>query len=168
MIMVLDVDYREAESKGHAAGILCDTPYDSQALQVITAVVTPIEAYQPGRFYLRELRCLEAVLRQTDTSRLELVFVDGYADFGTAQASLGTHVHGEYGIPVIGIAKNPFKGCLCADTEVCRGNSRKPLYVTCRGLAQEQAREIVRHMAGSSRLPELVKLADRYARDWSC
>ena len=95
-----------------------------------------------------------------------MILVDGYADFGTEQASLGTYVFEKYHIPVIGIAKNRFQSCLLQDTEVYRGSSQKPLFVTCKGMEPERAKEIVRNMAGAFRIPILVKKADQYARDW--
>ncbi len=59
MIILLDVDYREETAKGHAAGILCETPFDSRADRGITAVVEDGGAYQPGQFYRRELKCID-------------------------------------------------------------------------------------------------------------
>ncbi len=167
MIILIDVDYREMIETGHAAGILCETPFDSQASKIITAVVENIDKYQPGQFYRRELRCIDEILRQTDISQLEMIIIDGYADFGTDELSLGAYVYRKYQLPVIGIAKNPFKKCLRNDTEVLRGDSRKPLFVTCQGMKNEKAKDIVRNMAGLYRLPELVRIADHSARDWS-
>lgn len=167
MIILIDVDYREATEEGHAAGVLCETPFDSRASRILTAVVAHIDRYQPGQFYRRELRCVDEVLRQTDIRQIELIFIDGYADFGTGESSLGECVYREYQIPVIGIAKNPFRGCLRKDTELLRGNSRKPLFVTCQGMEIDKAKEIVRSMAGVYRLPDLVKIADHSARNWS-
>ena len=97
-----------------------------------------------------------------------MILVDGYADFGTERESLGTHVFEKYHLPVIGIAKNRYNGCILEDTAVYRANSTKPLYVTSKGIDREKAREIVRNMAGEHRIPYLVKAADKYARDWNC
>ncbi len=166
MIILLDVDYREETAKGHAAGILCETPFDSRADRIITAVAEDVGAYQPGQFYRRELKCIDEVLKKTDIGRIEIIFIDGYADFGTDRLPLGAYVYREYQIPVIGIAKNPFRGCVRDDTEVFRGSSSKPVYVTCQGMEIESARDIVRNMAGAFRLPDLVKMADHAARDW--
>ena len=94
--------------------------------------------------------------------------VDGYADFGTEARSLGTHVYEEYKLPVVGIAKNRLKLCVLEDTEVYRGASLSPLYVTAKGIEQDAAKDMVRRMAGPYRIPDLVKLADKYARDWRC
>lgn len=170
MIVVIDADYNEDTKKGHVAGILAKTPLDAKESGIVTGIVEHVEEYQPGQFYKRELRCVEEVLRQVKAKRLgkvEMILVDGYADFGTEQASLGTHVYAEYRIPVIGIAKNPFHSCVVSNTEVYRGSSEKPLFVTCKGIQHERAKDIVRKMAGEYRIPALVKLADKIARDWS-
>lgn len=51
--------------------------------------------------------------------------------------------------------------------EKYRGDSKKPLYVTCKGIPLAEAKEMVEKMAGEYRLPYLVKYADSKARDWS-
>ena len=167
MIIVIDADYNETTKKGHVAGILAKTPLDAQESGFVTGIVDHVEEYEPGHFFKRELKCVDEVLRQVKIKQVEMILVDGYADFGTGQASLGTHVYEKYRIPVIGIAKNPFHGCQVSDTEVYRGDSQKPLYVTCKGIQHERAKQIVRKMAGEYRIPALVKLADKIARDWS-
>ena len=91
--------------------------------------------------------------------------VDGYADFGTPDKSLGAHVFEKYGIPVIGVAKNRYKECRIPNIEVFRGSSQKSLYVTSKGIDNETAKDWVIHMAGENRIPYLIKLADTYARN---
>ena len=170
MIVVIDADYNEDTKKGHVAGILAKTPLDAKESGIVTGIIDHVAEYQPGQCYKRELRCVEEVFRQVKARKLgkiEMILVDGYADFGTAQASLGTHVYDEYRIPVIGIAKNPFRSCVVSNTEVYRGSSEKPLFVTCKGIQHRKAKDIVRKMAGEYRIPALVKLADKVARDWS-
>ena len=68
---------------------------------------------------------------------------------------------------MIGIGKNKYEGCKVPETEVYRGDSKKPLYVTCKGIPLAEAKEMVEKMAGEYRLPYLVKYADSKARDWS-
>ena len=165
MVVTIDADYREALDKGHVAGIVSETPFDPLPLRTVTDIIGHIEAYQPGQFYRRELQCVDAVMKQLDGGQIEMILVDGYADFGTERAALGSYVYDKYHLPVIGIAKNPFRGCVLKDTEVFRGDSRRPLFVTCRGIAPEDAKEIVRKMAGRYRIPDLVKLADKAARN---
>ena len=167
MVIIIDADYNETTKNGHVAGILAKTPLDEKESGIVTGIVDHIAEYQPGQFFRRELKCVDEVLRQVKIKQVEMILVDGYADFGTGQASLGTHVYDKYRIPVIGVAKNPFRGCIVSDTEVYRGSSDKPLYVTCKGIQRERAKDIVRKMAGEYRIPTLIKLADKIARDWS-
>lgn len=167
MIVVIDADYDEQNHKGHVAGIICDYTTDDLAKSTVTAVVDNIAEYCPGEFYRRELQCVDAILKQLDLKNIELIIVDGYADFGTEHKSLGTYVFEKYHMAVIGIAKNHYDGCLLKNTEVTRGDSLKPLFVTAKGISAETAKEIVRNMVGEYRIPVLIKLADQAARDWS-
>jgi len=167
MTIIIDADYNEEMRKAHVAGILCSSPLDDSGTRTVTAIVHNIEEYCPGQFYRRELKCVDAILSQLDLAEIELVIVDGFADFGTEDRSLGTYVFDNYHIPVIGIAKNPYAPCKVANTEVCRGTSARPLFVTAKGMPHAEAKKIVRHMAGDNRLPILVKIADKCARDWN-
>lgn len=127
-----------------------------------TAVVAAEAAYQPGEFYRRELPPLRAVIPRS--GRLALVVVDGYVDLDAAgRPGLGAHVHAEYGVPVIGVAKTPFRAATHA-ARVFRGRSGRPLYVTAAGMPMTDAAHLVDEMAGSSRVPDGLRLADRLAR----
>jgi deoxyribonuclease V len=127
-----------------------------------TAEVPVQAAYRPGEFYRRELPPLRAVIERS--ARLELIVVDGYVDLDPAgRPGLGAHVHAEYGVPVIGVAKTPFKTATHA-ASISRGRSARPLYVTAAGVAIEDAARVVAEMAGSFRIPDALRLADRLAR----
>ena len=127
-----------------------------------TAVVAVEAAYQPGEFYRRELPPLQAVIPASD--RLALIVVDGYVDLDAAgRPGLGAHVHAELGVPVIGVAKTPFRTATHA-AQVFRGRSGRPLYVTAAGIPVADAAHLVDEMAGSFRMPDALKLADRLAR----
>lgn len=167
MVIVIDADYDETTKKGHVAGIVCETALDDHVRRTVTAIVENISDYCPGQFYKRELQCVDAILEQVDLDTIGMIIVDGFADFGTDVRSLGTYVYDNYHLPVIGIAKNPYKPCIIKDIEVTRGSSNRPLFVTCMGMDHGLAKEIVRQMAGENRIPFLVKEADKIARDWN-
>jgi len=167
MVVIVDVDYNEDTRCGHAAGVTADSLLAREASGAVTATVGDVGEYIPGQFYRRELKCIDAVLRLLPMEALDLIVVDGYADSGTDHKTLGTYVFEAYGIPVIGVAKNRFDTWALPGTEVLRGGSRKPLYVTSRGMDPARARELVANMFGKYRLPYLIKLADAIARDWS-
>ena len=125
----------------------------------MTAVGAP---YRPGELYLRELPPLRAVIPAW--SSLALIVVDGYVDLDPeGRPGLGAHVHAEFGVPVVGVAKTAFRTATHA-AHVLRGGSSRPLYVTAAGLAVADAAQLVREMHGRFRVPDALKRADRLAR----
>lgn len=126
------------------------------------AEVATVAPYQPGRFYLRELPPLRAVL--AGAGPLALLVVDGYADLDPAgRPGLGAHAHAEFAVPVIGVAKTAFAGAAHA-VPVLRGRSARPLLVTAAGLPVQEAAAMVREMAGRFRVPDALRRADALAR----
>lgn len=162
MIVVIDVDYGEKEA--YVAGVFAEEVHSAESCGFLRLKVKNYGDYESGQFYKRELPCVKAILEKVNPRILDFIIVDGYADFGTERVSLGQAVYGAYGIPTIGIAKKACQYCVLLDTEVFRGSSRSPLFVTSYGITQEEAKSIVREMSGKNRLPYLVKLADSYAR----
>src|SRR5580693_8813268 len=73
----VDVHYLPAGGARAAAVLAADTAF-ARVLAEHTAVLPQVPPYQPGRFYLRELPPLRAVLE--NLSGLGLLVVDGYAD----------------------------------------------------------------------------------------
>ncbi|HET6189341.1 MAG TPA: hypothetical protein VFE59_20400 [Trebonia sp.] len=69
-----------------AAAVVAADPAFSRLAGERTVVVADVAPYQPGQFYLRELPPLHAVL-------------DG----------LSAQARDEFGVPVIGVAKTPFR-----------------------------------------------------------
>lgn len=47
---------------------------------------------------------------------------------------------------------------------VLRGTSARPLFVTAAGMPRAEAAELVRHMAGRFRVPDVLRRADQLAR----
>jgi deoxyribonuclease V len=126
------------------------------------ALVPETAPYRPAEFYLRELPPLRAVLQ--DAAHLALIIVDGYVDLDPAgRPGLGAHVHAEYAVPVIGVAKSAFKPATHA-APVVRGNSGRPLFVTAAGMSIADAAVTVSQMAGPFRIPDALRKADRLAR----
>ena len=93
-----------------------------------------------------------------------MLVIDGYVDLDPAgRPGLGAHVHEEFGIPVIGLAKTRFASATHAAL-VLRGDAVRPLYVTAAGLPAAGAADLVRAMAGTFRLPDALRRADALAR----
>ena len=86
----------------------------------------------------------------------------GFDQAGTP--GLGAYLFDELGgsIPVVGVAKQPFRGLVAI--EVLRGTSSKPLYVTAAGMGEDKAAGLVRSMAGPFRVPTMLRAADVLSR----
>lgn len=134
----------------------------AEIIDVKTAWLPDVIAYEPGEFYRRELPALRAVL--ADVTGLGQLIIDGYVDLdATGRPGLGAHAHLEFGVPVIGVAKTAFHTATHA-IPVLRGRSARPLYVTAAGLPLAEAAEQVRTMTGRFRLPDAVRRADALGR----
>ena len=95
---------------------------------------------------------------------LALIVVDGYVDLDPdGRPGLGAHVHEEFGVPVVGVAKTAFAAATHA-ARVYRGQSGRPLFVTAAGMTIADAAGLVAGMAGKFRLPDALKRVDRLAR----
>ena len=157
----VDVHYLSTGGARAAAALAADTAFAHVPAER-TAVVPRVAPYRPGEFYLRELPPLRAVLG--GLGGLGLLVVDGYADLDPdGRPGLGAHVHAEFGIPVIGVAKSRFRTATHA-VPVQRGSSVRPLFVTAAGMPAADAADLVRRMAGRYRLPDALRRADTLAR----
>ena len=158
MFVAADVHYLPSGG-ARAAAVVAADPAFSRLAGERTVVVADVAPYQPGQFYLRELPPLRAVL-----DGLSLLVVDGYADLDPdGRPGLGARARDEFGVPVIGVAKTPFRTATHA-IAVLRGTSARPLYVTAAGMPRAEAASLVRQMAGRHRLPDALRRADTLAR----
>lgn len=129
--------------------------------KVATYKVEAVPAnYQPGAFYKRELPLLLAALKHYPLHQLELIIIDGYVDLTADHPGLGAYLYDalDKKIPVIGVAKNHFR-----DTNalpVLRGQSKKPLYVSARGISPQRAAALIQSLPGNYRLPDFLKAVD--------
>jgi deoxyribonuclease V len=162
MIVALDVDYDEDQHKGTASAVVFEHWEDSVPLATYVADCSNVQPYVPGEFFKRELPCLLAVLA-TVKEPLTVAIVDSFVALGEFPG-LGMRLWEALGkeIPVIGVAKTRFRSAIC--TELFRGSSKTPLYVTNVGIDSVEAVENVRKMHGSFRIPTLLTLADHIAR----
>ena len=157
----VDVHYLTAGGARAAAVLAADAAF-AAVLAERTAEVPAVPPYSSGEFYLRELPPLRTLLASMELPRL--VVVDGYADLDPdGRPGLGAYVHAEFGMPVIGVAKSPFRTATHA-VPVLRGASARPLLVTAAGLGRTEAADLVRRMAGPFRVPDALRRADALAR----
>jgi deoxyribonuclease V len=159
--VAVDVHYLGSGGARAAAVVAADARF-CEVVAERTEAVTEVLPYRPGEFYLRELPAIRTVL--SGLSGLGLLVVDGYADLDPGgRPGLGAHAHAEFGVPVIGVAKNAFRTASHA-VPVLRGISARPLFVTSAGMPRDEAADLVRHMAGQHRLPDAIRRADTLAR----
>lgn len=92
--------------------------------------------------------------------------IDGYVYLGASnKPGLGWHVwdmiNGRF--PVIGVAKSAFQDTP-KNTELLRGKSKRPLFITAEGIDTETARLYIKNMHGEYRIPTLLKRVDALCR----
>lgn len=163
MIVALDVHYDENKSLAVAAAVVFANWDDAAPAAEYTAVVDHIQPYTPGEFFRRELPCLLAVLNRI-AEPVTAAVIDGYVHLA-AKFGLGQHLYDNLSgrFPIIGVAKTAFHNAPA--TELFRGSSKLPLYVTSIGMDPTTAASHIRRMHGPHRIPTLLKRVDRIARD---
>lgn len=165
MILAIDVGY--SENKALAIGVLFEDWNSTEPMKIYKEQIENIEPYEAGAFYKRELPCILSLLDHI-CENVTAIVVDGYVHLGAERrAGLGAHLFDalDAKIPVIGVAKNYFKETPI-EHEVFRGKSQKPIYVTAVGMSLDQGIKYIQYMDGKNRIPTLLKLADRYSREW--
>jgi len=164
VIAVLDAAYSDM-----ASAVACVTAQgwrDARPLDEIVLRRGPQKAYASGEFYRRELPLLLGALKKLNAPP-SVVVIDGnvWLD-ANGWGGLGAHLYGELGqgAVVVGVAKTRFAGGHAFAEQVMRGKGSSPLYVTAAGIEADEAAAHVRRMHGEHRIPMLIALADRLAR----
>lgn len=164
MLVSVDVDYRP-DATVAACVAFRDWADAAEAAHYVDRG-PPAEPYVPGEFYRRELPALLRVLALVPEP-VRTVVIDGYVWLaGEERPGLGAHLYEALGrsIPVIGVAKTAFQSSRVS-VPVLRGDSQRPLLVTAVGMEVQDAAACIQRMHGPSRLPTLLKRADRLCRD---
>jgi len=162
--MIVAIDVRYSESSATVAAIQFGHWQSDEVVSTHTLTIEDRSEYIPGKFYLRELAPILAILKEVDYAHT--VVIDGYCHLDECgKKGLGAYLfdatEGRY--PVIGVAKSPFKGSHHA-TPVYRGDSKKPLYVTSIGVDQNVAASHIASMVGTYRMPTVLKQVDSLSR----
>jgi deoxyribonuclease V len=159
----VDVHYNDVGGAA-AALVVCAELALARVTAEYVANVPHVAPYEPGALFKRELPCIGAVLALNGP--LDLLVVDGYATLDPdGRPGLGAYAADAFNLPVIGVAKTPFRTATHA-IEVIRGTATtRPLYVTAAGgIGNDEAARIVAGMAGPHRVPSVLARADRLAR----
>lgn len=160
----MDVHYRD-DNTATVAGILFQKWKSDRIETTIVKEISHVAPYEPGNFYKRELPCLLDLLSELDDS-IDIIVIDGFVTLGTEnKPGLGFHLYHKLDeeIPIIGVAKSKFANTPAA-TEICRGESRNPLYITSIGIPVRDAKNKILSMHGNFRLPTLIKQVDQLCR----
>lgn len=163
MILALDVHYDDHGST--TAALAFDDWGASAATASYISRRAGVADYVPGKFYERELPCILHLLREHALAPQSII-VDGYVFLdGSTRPGLGKFLFDALDalVPVIGVAKTAFAG-IGAEYAVLRGDSIKPLYVTCAGGSVDEAKARVLGMHGKHRIPTLLKTVDQLCR----
>lgn len=165
MILAFDTFYFEDKAKTVAL------EFESWTNETITKVyeetISGIDEYIPGEFYKRELPCILSLLKQIDLTHCQTIIIDGFVVLNDEDAiGLGGYLYQELEekIPILGVAKNNYAKINKLKRAVYRGESKKPLYVTAKGLNLDVAAESIKQMAGNYRFPDLLKQVDSLGR----
>jgi exodeoxyribonuclease-5/deoxyribonuclease V len=161
MILAFDTYYFENKAKTVCIGF--DNWQANAPIVVHVDIVEDVEEYTPGEFYRRKLPCILKLLDKIDRQDIEAIVVDGFVYLDDQQKlGLGGHLFHALGaqIPIIGVAKSNFATIVEGKRAVYRGDSKKPLYVTAIGVDLDVAAANIGSMAGSFRMPTLLKHLD--------
>ncbi len=162
MLACVDVDYRDDQAV--AACVVCQDWTDSEPVAEYVEIITNVEPYQSGQFYLRELPCLLKILKKV-AEPLATIIVDGYVWLNNyRKPGLGAKLYEAFddSIPIIGVAKSSFAGS--SGIPVTRGTSMRPLFVTSAGIDPKATAQYIQQMHGPNRIPTLLKRVDTLCR----
>lgn len=164
--MLLAVDVHYGSHRTTAAAVAFGSWDSDTALDcAVVSSTDPPAPYRPGHFYERELPYLRMVVGEIALRvQVTAIIVDGHTWLSHGRPGLGAHLYDarERNVPVIGIAKSPFRGGDAVP--VLRGRSSRPLYVSAIGMDLDAAVSNVARMYGSGRVPMLLRAVDRLAR----
>lgn len=140
---------------------------DEREAAVFTEKTSVVSGYESGAFYKRELPCILSLLRKIDLKEEDFIIVDGYVTLDdNGKTGLGGYLYESLSqkVPVIGIAKNGFNAPDSKRKEICRGESKTPLFLTTAGIDAEYMVNTIKSMQGNFRIPALLKKLDQLTR----
>ena len=161
--MKLAVDAYYTGNKAKVVGVLFENFSDEKPLKIISKVVGNVAPYESGSFYKRELPRIVSLLQDLDVRDISLIVIDGFVYLDDeGRYGLGGHLYEclECRVQIVGVAKSPFKGSCKFVREICRGRSKRPLFVSAIGMDIDEAARLVKWMSGGFRTLKLLKILD--------
>ena len=149
-----------------AAAVAFDDWDAAEATKTYVSRIAHVEKAARGELDLRELPCVMQLLREHGLEP-ELILVDGFVHRDADETpGVGQHLYHALGgkVPIVGVSKKGLPG-LSAQFEVMREEEAPPLFVTCAGMDIGAAKVRLRAMHGRKRVPTLMKLAARLAKN---
>lgn len=166
--MTLAFDTHYFDDKAKTVAVQFKDWADEVPHHVYSEIISDIAAYESGEFYKRELPCIVSLLKQVDLASITTIIIDGFVVLDDEGAlGLGGYLYEalDQKIPIIGVAKNNFARIDALKVPVYRGNSKKPLYITTKGMDLQKAAKLIQDMHGEFRFPTLLKEVDRLGRE---
>ncbi len=144
MILAFDTYYFESNAK--TVCIQFENWTNSKIINILIEELSEIEEYKSGEFYRRELPCILSLIKKIDLTKCEAIIIDGYVVLDDNKNNgLGGYLYEKLDckIPIIGVAKNDYPKIEKLKKEILRGESKKPLYITSKGIDLEKASELI-------------------------
>lgn len=166
MKLVMDVHFENGGAR--AAAVAFDDWAAFEPTRTFATAVHQVEKPPArGQLDLRELPCLLQLLSEHGLAP-ELIVINGFVYLDAQEtAGLGRHLYDALGgqCPILGVSKSTMAGDTPAQFEVYREEETRPLIVTCAGLDLGAGKARLRTMHGKKRVPTLMKLATRLAKN---
>lgn len=149
-----------------AAAVAFEAWDAAEATKTYVSRIAQVEKPERGALDLRELPCVMQLLREHQLTP-ELIVIEGFVHLdGDDTPGLGRHLFQALGeqVAVVGVSKKRLPG-LSAQYEIEREEETPPLVVTSAGIDIGAAKVRLRSMHGRKRVPTLMKLAARLAKN---
>ncbi|MCV2370386.1 endonuclease V [Roseateles oligotrophus] len=164
--MKLAIDVHFDSSTAMAAAVAFDDWDAAEPTRTFTSRIQHVEKAERGALDLRELPCILQLLRE---HRLEpeLIIINGPVHLDAQETpGLGRHLYHALGgsCAIIGVSKTAPAGTP-EQFEVHREEETRPLIVTCVDIDLGAAKARLRAMHGRKRVPTLLKLVTRLAKN---
>jgi len=166
MIHIFDTYY--FEEKARTVCVSINEWTDKEITTYFCETIEGIKQYESGAFYLRELPCITSLFNKINLIEGDIIVIDGFVILDDNHKNgLGGYLyeHLKHKNPIIGVAKNDFVKLQNLKMPIFRGDSKKPLYITSKGIDLAVASEYIKNMDGPYRIPTILKIVDQKSRE---